>query len=93
MIGAFFPATKKSLYEGETVFLIERRAIIIVDGVVSDEIMSYFSLLLRGRGSGPDRYLSVYLAGVSVDNGSAEMFGNRQGRFALADPRRSEKYK
>ena len=62
-----FFATKKSLYEGETVFLVERRAIIIVDMMVADEIMSYFFLLPWGRGSCAYWYLSVYLPRVSID--------------------------
>ena len=84
---------KKSLYEGETVFLIERRTIIVVDGVVTDEIMFYFFLLLRGGGCGSDRYLFVYLSGVCIDNWRVEMLGYRQGCFALSHTRRTEKYK
>ena len=93
MIRAILLSIKKSLYEGETVFLIERRTIIVVDGVVTDEIMFYFFLLLRSRRGGTDRYLFVYLPGVSIDNRRAEMLGYRQGCFALAHTRRTEKYK
>lgn len=61
MLHPIFFSIKKSLYEGETVFLIERRAVIIVDGMVTDEIMFYFFLLLLGRGCGTDRDLFVDL--------------------------------
>lgn len=58
---AILIATKKSLCEGEKVFLVERRAIIIVDVVVADEIMSNLFLLPWGRGCGAYRYFRVYL--------------------------------
>lgn len=61
MLHPIFFSIKKSLYEGETVFLIARRAVIIVDGMVTDEIMFYLFLLLRGRCSGTDGDLFVDL--------------------------------
>ena len=93
MLHPIFFSIKKSLYEGETVFLIARRTIIIVDGMVTDEIMFYFFLLPWGRGSGAYRYLFVDLTGVSIDDGRGEMLGYRQSSLTLAHTRRTEKYK
>ena len=76
---AILLTNKKSLYEGETILLIERRTIIIVDGMVTDEIMFYFFLLPWGRGSGAYRYLFVDLTGVSIDDGRGEMLGYLTG--------------
>lgn len=67
MACAIFFATKKSLYEGETVFLVERRAIIIIDMMVADEIMFCFFLLPWSGGSCAYWYLSVYLPRVGID--------------------------
>lgn len=86
-------ATKKSLHEGETVFLVERRAIIIVDVMVADEIMSCFFLLPLCRGGGTYWYLRIYLPRVGIDHWRAEVPGYGQRGLALAHTRWAEKNK
>ena len=61
--------------------------------MVTDEIMSYFFLLLWGWSSGTYRYLFIDLARVSIDDGRGEMLGYRQSGLTLAHARRTEKYK
>lgn len=69
MARAILLSTKKSPYEGDAILLIERRAIIIVDVVVADEIMSYIFLLPWGRCGGAYWYFRVYLPRVGIDYG------------------------
>lgn len=86
-------ATKKSLHEGEAIFLVERCTIVIVDMMVADEIMFCFFLLPWGRGCGAYWYLRVYLPRVGIYYWRAEVLGNGQRSLALAYARWTEKNK